>query len=269
MRVIGLIPARAGSQRVKHKNIRPFTINGQTHSLTVWAILRALESYVFEEVVVSTDDPLIMDLASQHGARVVERPSELATATSPDIEWVNHAVESVGWKGDAFSILRPTSPFRSAETIRRAWEQFQGMNVDSIRAVEPISQRPEKMWRLVDNQASRNGSAWSGAASLGMARQGEAWHGMVPYLGEWVDWVDPGEKPPLHSRQSSTFEPLFIQTATIEIAHTHVLPETISGDRVGAFFTEDLEGIDINTPEDLRYAQWLANEASELLEDSA
>ena len=73
----------------------------------------------------------------------------MATATSPDIEWVLH-VDARARHEELFSILRPTSPFRTAATIRRAWEQLLalGDRADSIRAVEPVRQHPGKMWTL-------------------------------------------------------------------------------------------------------------------------
>ena len=52
-----------------------------------------------------------------------------------------------GQRFDCFSILRPTSPFRQPETIRRAWKLFSNAEgVDSLRAVEKAKQHPGKMW---------------------------------------------------------------------------------------------------------------------------
>ena len=56
-----------------------------------------------------------------------DRPVQFAGDTSPDIEWIEHAIAELGRRGrtwDAFSLLRPTSPFRTADTIRRAWAPF-------------------------------------------------------------------------------------------------------------------------------------------------
>src|SRR5438270_425321 len=68
----------------------------------------------------------------------------------PDIEWVQRVVRGLGGV-DAFAILRPTSPFRTAATIIRAVEQWTIYNPgwSSLRAVEPVSQHPGKMWTLV------------------------------------------------------------------------------------------------------------------------
>ena len=72
----------------------------------------------------------------RYGAEVPRlRPETLATATSPDIDWVLEAMK--GRKEDVFAIVRPTSPFRTGATIRRAHERLLelGDRADSIRAV--------------------------------------------------------------------------------------------------------------------------------------
>ena len=70
----------------------------------------------------------------------------------PDIEWVEYTLRELTQQGrewDCFSLLRPTSPFRTAETIGRAWTRFTGQqDVDSLRAVERCAQHPGKMWEI-------------------------------------------------------------------------------------------------------------------------
>src|SRR5262249_1646148 len=115
--------------------------------LIAYAIAAARQSGIFTSVVVSTDSEAIAETARRYGAEVPGlRPAELATATSPDVDWVVHGMRDRA--EDAFSILRPTSPFRGAATIRRAWDQLValGDRVDSIRAVELVKQHPGKMW---------------------------------------------------------------------------------------------------------------------------
>ena len=145
--LIGLIPARSGSKRVPHKNIKPLA----GHPLIAYSISAALDSGVFAAVVVSTDSEEYAAIARHYGAEVPPlRPADLAGETSPDIEWVEHTLTSfkeLGRQYDCFSILRPTSPFRTADTIRRAWGEFCAENgVDSLRAVEKCHTHPAKMW---------------------------------------------------------------------------------------------------------------------------
>src|SRR5688572_29509752 len=106
--VVALVPARAGSKRVKSKNIRLLG----AHPLIAYTIAAARASAVFSAIVVSTDSPLIAQVARHYGAEVpFLRPPALAGETSPDIEWVRHALRELaefGRRYEAFSILRPT-----------------------------------------------------------------------------------------------------------------------------------------------------------------
>ncbi len=144
---VALVPARAGSKRVPAKNIR--SLGG--HPLLAYTIAAARDSGIFDSIVVSTESPEIAEIARHYGAETpFLRPVNLAADLSPDIEWVTYTLEKLeagGRRFDCFSLLRPTSPFRRPETIRRAWERFLTAGAaDSLRAVELCSQHPGKMW---------------------------------------------------------------------------------------------------------------------------
>lgn len=213
--------------RVPGKNIAPLA----GHPLLAYTIAGAQQSGLFDAVVVSTDDDEIAGVARTYGADVPGlRPAELASSESPDIAWVLQAMN--GRDDDAFAILRPTSPFRTADTIRRAWSQFSelGERADSLRAVEPARQHPGKMW-LVDGPLLK--PLWE---------QGD---GDVPY----------------HSTQYAALPRVWVQNSSLEIAWTSVLqmqPPSIAGVRVAPFFTEGYEGFSIDYPEDLALAERLA-----------
>ena len=95
------------------------------HPMLAYTIAPALESGVFESVIVSTDSEEIAGIARHYGAEVpFLRPPQFAGDTSPDIEWLEYTLSELkraGRQWDCFSLLRPTSPFRTAATIRRAW----------------------------------------------------------------------------------------------------------------------------------------------------
>jgi N-acylneuraminate cytidylyltransferase len=224
---VALVPARGGSQRVPGKNVLPLA----GHPLIAYSIAAARESGVFTDVVVSTDSEEIADIARRYGAEVPGlRPAELATATSPDVDWVLHVMRDRD--EDAVAILRPTSPFRTAATIRRAWEQLValGDRADSIRAVELCKQHPGKMW-VVEGELMRP-----------LLDQGS---GAVPY----------------HSTQYAALPKVHVQNSSLEIAWRRVLDgdaPSIAGERVAPFFTEGYEGLSIDYPQDVVEAERLA-----------
>jgi len=227
---VALIPARQGSKRIPGKNVR--VLHG--HPTLAYTIAPALESGVFDSVIVSTDSEDTAAIARHYGAEVpFLRPAEFAGDRSPDIEWVQYTLSELTRRGrtwDCFSLLRPTSPFRGAETIRRAWATFTAQDgADSLRAVEKCGQHPAKMWVV----------------------QGDR---MVSLLQP----TDPAA-PPWHSMPYQALPPIYVQNASLEMAWTRVVTETrtIAGNVVVPFLTEGYEGFDINDPNDWMIAERL------------
>jgi N-acylneuraminate cytidylyltransferase len=230
LKVVALIPARAGSKRIPHKNIKPLC----GHPLLAYTICAARDAGIFDAVVLCTDSQLYAKIGAHYGAETPYlRPPEISTETSPDIEWVEQALSELAARGrryDAFSILRPTSPFRKPDTILRAWTRFAeaGTRVDSLRAIEKCAQHPGKMWVVRGDR-------------------------MVPLLP-----LGP-EKQPYHSSQYAALPAVYVQNASLEIAWSRIVVEerTIAGNTLLPFFTEGDEGLDINSPEDWWYAEHL------------
>jgi CMP-N-acetylneuraminic acid synthetase len=227
--VVALIPARAGSTRVPNKNVRRLG----AHPLIAYTIAAARESGIFDAVLVSTDSPRIADVARHYGAEVpFLRPAEFAGEHSADIEWLAYTITRLadaGSRYDCFSILRPTSPFRQAATIRRAWRAFLAeAGVDSLRAVEKCAQHPGKMWIVRGRR-------------------------MMPLLP-----MGPAEQP-WHSSPYQSLPEVYVQNASLEIAWSRVVLDgrTIAGHVLMPFLTEGLEGFDISDAGDWRLAEHL------------
>jgi len=161
---------------VADKNAKP--LGG--HPLMAYAIAGARASGIFDAVICSTDTGRLARIAHHYGAEIpFLRPAEFATSTSPDIEWVDDLLKRLKAEGrtyDCFSILRPTSPFRTAETTKRAWSEFLAEEgVDSLRAVEKVTQDPGKMWvvrgkRLLRSAHPSRWSLWSRCSCLRFSR---------------------------------------------------------------------------------------------------
>ena len=244
---IALIPARGGSKRVPQKNIRK--LNG--HPLIAYTICAANGSGVFDRVLVSSDDTDTLSVASSYGADCIRRPDEYSGDTSPDIEWVKHALETVNhwpdkiWGAndapffDTFSILRPTSPFRLPSTIQRAFSEWRfatelGLHYTSLRAMEPTPVHPGKMWFVRPDEA-------------------------VPMLPQPKD-------QPFHDSQYASLPEIYAQNASLEIAWVKTVEETgtISGNRVYPFITQGHEGFDINSEVDWMVAEQMITAGAEV-----
>jgi len=226
---VAFIPARSGSKRVPHKNILP--LNG--HPMLAYSIRAALDSGVFDAVICATDSAHYADIARHYGAEVpFLRPAQISEDKSPDIEWVVwtlRALLDAGRDYQIFSILRPTSPFRLPDTIRRAWVAFSAdPGADSLRAVAKCRQHPGKMWVMRGKR-------------------------MLPVMPFTIDGT------PWHSSQYANLPEIYVQDASLEIAWSRVALESrsIAGEAIVPFVSRELEGLDINDPEDWWVAERL------------
>jgi CMP-N,N'-diacetyllegionaminic acid synthase len=223
---VALIPARSGSERVRDKNVRP--LGG--HPLLAYAVAAARASGVFERIVCSTDSGKIAEVAHRYGAETpFLRPKELATATSPDIEWITHALEQLDEHFDLFAIVRATNPFRGGGALRRGLDQLLATpEADSIRAVERVKQHPGKMWVL----------------------EGKTMRPLLDQSTLEVAW---------HAGQYQALPEVYVQNSALEIAWTRVVSQTGTreGRVVAPFLTEGHEGFNIDDEEDWERARRL------------
>jgi len=227
-RAVAFVPARSGSERVPHKNVRPLA----GHPLLAYAIETALQSGVFERVVVSTDVEEIAEVARWYGADVpFLRPVEYATATSPDIEWLAYTLERLEDQYEFCAIVRATNPFRGPDVIRRGMRQIVDTpEADSIRAVQLVKQHPGKTWVLDAGRRTMR-------PLLDQSHLDIAWHaGQYPALPE-----------------------VYIQNSALEIARTAAVLETRTreGRVVAPYFTEGYEGLNVDDEEDWERAERL------------
>ena len=116
---LAIIPARGGSKRIPRKNIKIFF----GKPMIAWSIEAALQSGCFDQVIVSTDDPEIAEVARQHGATVpFMRPAELSDDHTGTTAVIRHAVEwcnAQGQNAKQVCCLYATAPFVMADDIRR------------------------------------------------------------------------------------------------------------------------------------------------------
>lgn len=222
--IVALIPARHGSKRCPGKNTR--LLAGKP--LIQHTIDLAQSCGVFSAIVVSTDDCGAYTLAHAAGVTVHDRKPAHATDDAPDHLWVKDVMQ--GRTEEMFCILRPTSPFRTASTIRRAYARLVGTDAHSVRAVENVSQHPGKMWI-------------------------DAGKYIVPLINNRHS-----DGTPWHSSSTQSLPRFYVQNASLEIAWSWVLEQyrSISGEIVSPLLTDPVEGFDINSEADFTRAEQIA-----------
>ena len=140
MRILAIIPARQGSKRLQGKKLLPVGVR----PLVRWTIERALMTEAFVDVLVSSDDPVVVDFANQIGGLAPWlRPEHLATDSASTASVLQHALtwyESEFGGVDAVALLQPTSPFRSVETMRSAVViPATLLTITSFTTIQPLS----------------------------------------------------------------------------------------------------------------------------------
>lgn len=143
---IAVIPARGGSKRIPRKNIRPFA----GRPMIVHAISAALDSRLFEHVVVTTDDPEIADTARRAGAETpFIRPAELADDHTPTVPVVAHAIEAVeqiGWPVATVCCIYPGVPFLQLPDLAVALDLLRNSDADYAF---PVAEFPASIQRAL------------------------------------------------------------------------------------------------------------------------
>ncbi|MFI5204853.1 MAG: cytidylyltransferase domain-containing protein [Flavobacteriales bacterium] len=122
MSCLCIIPARGGSKRIPRKNILP--LNGRP--LISYSIRAALDSKVFDDVIVSTEDAEIKEVALREGALVDNRPEHMAGDMVTKVQVVKEFLERKEnqKKHQMVTALLPTCPFRTAQHIQQAFTLF-------------------------------------------------------------------------------------------------------------------------------------------------
>lgn len=148
MNILAVIPARAGSKSVPHKNIR--LIGGKP--MLAHSIGHALESKYITRVIVSTDSEQYADIAREYGAEVpFLRPAEYATDTALDYDVFYHALnwlkKEEDYEADIVVQLRPTYPIRDVNDIDNMIQMLiDNPEADSVRSMAKATEIPYKMW---------------------------------------------------------------------------------------------------------------------------
>lgn len=147
---ICIITARGGSKRIPRKNIKDFC----GKPIIAYSICAALDSGIFDEVMVSTDDQEIADVARRYGAKVPFLRSEKNSddyATTADV--LTEVLEEYVKQGRSFyamCCIYPTAPFITAEKLRSAYKVFLDSSAEMLEPVVAYSYPPQRSFLLRD-----------------------------------------------------------------------------------------------------------------------
>ena len=149
MKSLCIIPARGGSKRIPRKNIKSF----MGKPIIAYSIEAALKSGVFDEVMVSTDDEEIAEVAQKYGAKVpfmrsAETANDYATTVDVLLEVVN-TYKSRGEEFDTICCLYSTAPFVISERLAEACSQL-SENVDACFTIVQYSYPIQRSLRIGD-----------------------------------------------------------------------------------------------------------------------
>lgn len=226
MRILCVIPVRGGSKGIPRKNLKP--IAGKP--LVAWTIGQALEAKEaldgdhILDVIVSTDDAELAEIAREYGAEVpFMRPAHLAedtTATEPVMEHAIEFMTKAGRRPDAVMLLQATSPVRLPGTLERAVRQFAASDSDSMVGVIPIGPF--------------------------------IWTASEPPVAQYEVMARP-------RRQELTRETFrYRENGSMYITKTELYEEIHNrlGGKIELFLLEEVEGVDIDAPIDFTLAEY-------------
>jgi len=237
MRILGIIPARAGSTRIANKNIR--VLGGRP--LIEWTIEAAHNANCLGSLIVSTDSEEIAATARSAGADVPWLRSKLlATETADVVDAVLEVLERIELSGsvmpDGVLLLQPTSPFRTSDSIRGACEAFAQGCGRSVVSVRPARDHP-------------------------------AWCKTIDEQG-YIQLAVPENRV---SQRSQDLPPVYAINGAIYIS----TPKTLRSERsfysaqtIAFVMHSQIEGLDIDTPDDWMIAEAFVN-ARRVPEDAA
>ena len=148
---LAIITARGGSKRIPKKNIREFC----GKPILAYSIEAALESGLFDHVMVSTDSEEIAEIARKYGAEV---PFVRSETTSGDFATTNDVLAEVleeyekrGMHFDVTCCIYPTAPFVTAEKLKTAVAQLESSDADTLIPVVSFSYPPQRAM-VVENE---------------------------------------------------------------------------------------------------------------------
>ena len=150
-KAIAIIPARSGSKRIPRKNIKLFL----GKPMIAWSISTAIESGLFDRIIVSTDDPKISKIARDFGAEVpFLRPADLSDDLTPIVPVMKHAINVLVDQGVEFEYaccIFPCAPLIEIQDLSDTFEIIKSKNIDFIYPVSQYAHPIQRAMRKLAN----------------------------------------------------------------------------------------------------------------------
>ena len=148
-----IIPARGGSKRIPKKNIKLF--HGKP--LIAYSIQTALESKLFDKVVVTTDDDKIAQISKEYGAEIINRPKELAddfTGTGEVIEHAINYLKEIGKKYKYLCTIYATAPLLQIKYLKEGFEKLQNSDAKMAFSVTSMPFPIQRTFKIENERCS-------------------------------------------------------------------------------------------------------------------
>ncbi|WP_427875214.1 cytidylyltransferase domain-containing protein [Flavobacterium sp. MMS24-S5] len=175
-------------------------------------------SEIIDELYVSTDDESIKRIALSYGAKVIDRPEALSGDLEPTVSAMRHVLESLEENVENVVLLQATNPLRPDNLLKESFEIYQKENCDSLFTV---TRNHQKFGKIKDNK----------------------FHPFNYSIGQ----------------RSQDLEPLFFENGLLYISKaTLILEDTIISKNAYPLNVNHIfANIDIDTPQDMDYAEYL------------
>ena len=152
MKKIAIIPARGGSKRIPRKNIKEFL----KKPIIAYSIEAAINSNIFDEVMVSTDDTEIAEIAKKYGAKVpFSRSHEMSNdmaMTAPVLIEVLDEYKKLGQDFEYCCCIYPCAPFINPQRLKDGMDLLVKSGVDSVLPIVKFSYPPQRCLVIRDGQ---------------------------------------------------------------------------------------------------------------------
>jgi len=149
---LAIIPARGGSKRIPRKNIKDFL----GKPIIAYSIEKAIESKLFTEVMVSTDDKEIAEVAIRFGATVPTlRSDKNANDTAVLSDVVREVINGYIKNGRTFDLaccILPTAPLLTVEHLKQGYAMMSDLTINSVRPVVRFSYPIQRAFRMNGNR---------------------------------------------------------------------------------------------------------------------